>query len=209
MLACVAWQPFETTASHCLLLPLYLCRCSRPPRLEPASVWWPPTWPRLPSPSPGSSTWWTAEGSRSATTTASPGSPPSRCHGPPRPQPIRGPAELAARSRATAIGQAPYNVEVTRPASCSRESLSSVAGLLTRANVQLQYVFLVVFCRLFSSAVFGDFSEFSEAEITRRPVEDLVLQMKDLNIDKVSEEEESKPGLQPPHLQQRGLPCVL
>lgn len=39
--------------------------------------------------------------------------------------------------------------------------------------------------RLYSSAVFGDFSEFSEAEITRRPVEDLVLQMKDLNIDKV------------------------
>lgn len=40
--------------------------------------------------------------------------------------------------------------------------------------------------RLYSSAVFGDFSLFSEAEITRRPVEDLVLQMKDLNIDKVS-----------------------
>ncbi|KAJ3604755.1 hypothetical protein NHX12_029494 [Muraenolepis orangiensis] len=39
--------------------------------------------------------------------------------------------------------------------------------------------------RLYSSAVFGDFSEFSEAEITRRPVEDLLLQMKDLNIDKV------------------------
>ncbi|XP_031161875.1 probable ATP-dependent RNA helicase DHX37 isoform X1 [Sander lucioperca] len=39
--------------------------------------------------------------------------------------------------------------------------------------------------RLYSSAVFGDFSLFSEAEITRRPVEDLVLQMKDLNIDKV------------------------
>ncbi|KAF3695585.1 putative ATP-dependent RNA helicase DHX37 [Channa argus] len=39
--------------------------------------------------------------------------------------------------------------------------------------------------RLYSSAVFGDFSVFSEAEITRRPVEDLVLQMKDLNIDKV------------------------
>ncbi|KAG7236793.1 hypothetical protein INR49_000256 [Caranx melampygus] len=38
--------------------------------------------------------------------------------------------------------------------------------------------------RLYSSAVFGDFSLFSEAEITRRPVEDLVLQMKDLNIDK-------------------------
>ncbi|XP_067083676.1 probable ATP-dependent RNA helicase DHX37 [Osmerus mordax] len=39
--------------------------------------------------------------------------------------------------------------------------------------------------RLYSSAVFSDFSPFSEAEITRRPVEDLVLQMKDLNIDKV------------------------
>ena len=60
-------------------------------------------------------------------------------------------------------------------------------------------------CRLFSSAVFGDFSEFSEAEITRRPVEDLVLQMKDLNIDKVSDEEESKPGGQHPHSQQRGI----
>uniref|UniRef100_I3KAG4 RNA helicase n=1 Tax=Oreochromis niloticus TaxID=8128 RepID=I3KAG4_ORENI len=39
--------------------------------------------------------------------------------------------------------------------------------------------------RLYSSAVFGDFTLFSEAEITRRPVEDLVLQMKDLNIEKV------------------------
>uniref|UniRef100_A0A3B3VT34 Activating signal cointegrator 1 complex subunit 3 n=1 Tax=Poecilia latipinna TaxID=48699 RepID=A0A3B3VT34_9TELE len=39
--------------------------------------------------------------------------------------------------------------------------------------------------RLYSSAVFGDFSQFSEAEITRRPVEDLILQMKDLNIEKV------------------------
>ncbi|CAG08573.1 unnamed protein product, partial [Tetraodon nigroviridis] len=39
--------------------------------------------------------------------------------------------------------------------------------------------------RLYSSAVFADFSLFSEAEITRRPVDDLVLQMKDLNIDKV------------------------
>lgn len=39
--------------------------------------------------------------------------------------------------------------------------------------------------RLYSSAVFGDFSLFSEAEITRRPVDDLVIQMKDLNIEKV------------------------
>lgn len=42
-------------------------------------------------------------------------------------------------------------------------------------------------CRLYSSAVFADFSLFSEAEITRRPVDDLVLQMKDLNIDKVTQ----------------------
>ncbi|XP_066499844.1 probable ATP-dependent RNA helicase DHX37 [Hoplias malabaricus] len=39
--------------------------------------------------------------------------------------------------------------------------------------------------RLYSSAVFSDFCMFSEAEITRRPVDDLVLQMKDLNIEKV------------------------
>lgn len=39
--------------------------------------------------------------------------------------------------------------------------------------------------RLYSSAVFGDFEQFSQPEMTRRPVEDLVLQMKDLNIEKV------------------------
>ncbi|KAM8960068.1 putative ATP-dependent RNA helicase DHX37 [Pelodytes ibericus] len=39
--------------------------------------------------------------------------------------------------------------------------------------------------RLYSSAVFSDFEEFSLPEITRRPVEDLVLQMKSLNIEKV------------------------
>lgn len=39
--------------------------------------------------------------------------------------------------------------------------------------------------RLYSSAVFADFEKFSAAEITRRPVDDLVLQMKDLNIEKV------------------------
>ncbi|KAM4053299.1 putative ATP-dependent RNA helicase DHX37 isoform 1-T2 [Anomaloglossus baeobatrachus] len=39
--------------------------------------------------------------------------------------------------------------------------------------------------RLYSSAIFSDFEQFSQPEITRRPVEDLVLQMKDLNIEKV------------------------
>ncbi|XP_029777118.1 probable ATP-dependent RNA helicase DHX37 isoform X2 [Suricata suricatta] len=39
--------------------------------------------------------------------------------------------------------------------------------------------------RLYSSAVFGDFEQFPPPEITRRPVEDLILQMKSLNIEKV------------------------
>ncbi|XP_058137205.1 probable ATP-dependent RNA helicase DHX37 [Dasypus novemcinctus] len=39
--------------------------------------------------------------------------------------------------------------------------------------------------RLYSSAVFGDFAQFPPPEITRRPVEDLILQMKALNIEKV------------------------
>ncbi|XP_064612287.1 probable ATP-dependent RNA helicase DHX37 [Liolophura sinensis] len=40
--------------------------------------------------------------------------------------------------------------------------------------------------RLYSSAVFNDdFEKFSPAEITRRPVEDLLLQMKDMDIDRV------------------------
>ncbi|NXU58755.1 DHX37 helicase, partial [Turnix velox] len=39
--------------------------------------------------------------------------------------------------------------------------------------------------RLYSSAVFMDFEKFSAPEITMRPVEDLILQMKSLNIEKV------------------------
>ncbi|XP_043924460.1 probable ATP-dependent RNA helicase DHX37 [Protopterus annectens] len=39
--------------------------------------------------------------------------------------------------------------------------------------------------RLYSSAVYGDFEKYSPAEISRRPVDDLVLQMKSLNIEKV------------------------
>ena len=43
-----------------------------------------------------------------------------------------------------------------------------------------------LYYRLYSSAVFNDdFEKFSPAEITRRPVDDLVLQMKDMSIDKV------------------------
>ncbi|XP_039735183.1 putative ATP-dependent RNA helicase DHX37 isoform X2 [Pteropus medius] len=39
--------------------------------------------------------------------------------------------------------------------------------------------------RLYSSAVFSDFEQFPPPEITRRPVEDLILQMKALSIEKV------------------------
>lgn len=53
----------------------------------------------------------------------------------------------------------------------------------------LLYLFLVLYCwsflRLYSSAVFSDFEHFPPPEITRRPVEDLILQMKALNIEKV------------------------
>lgn len=43
-----------------------------------------------------------------------------------------------------------------------------------------------MFSRLYSSAVFNDqFEQFSEPEIRRKPVDDLLLQMKSMNIDKV------------------------
>jgi ATP-dependent RNA helicase DHX37/DHR1 len=41
--------------------------------------------------------------------------------------------------------------------------------------------------RLYSSAVYNDeFPKFSEPEIVRKPVEDLILQMKDLGIDRIA-----------------------
>ena len=47
-------------------------------------------------------------------------------------------------------------------------------------------IFFFFFCRLYSSAVFNDqFEQFSEPEIRRKPVDDLLLQMKVMNIDKV------------------------
>lgn len=42
-----------------------------------------------------------------------------------------------------------------------------------------QFCYLLSLCRLYSSAVYNDdFEKFSLAEIIRRPVDDLVLQMK-------------------------------
>lgn len=40
--------------------------------------------------------------------------------------------------------------------------------------------------RLYSSSVYSDLPQFSKPEILSRPVEDLLLQMKTMNIDKVS-----------------------
>ncbi|XP_015783986.1 probable ATP-dependent RNA helicase DHX37 [Tetranychus urticae] len=40
--------------------------------------------------------------------------------------------------------------------------------------------------RLYSSAVYNDFKKFSDAEIVRKPIDDLVLQMKSMNIDNVA-----------------------
>ena len=39
--------------------------------------------------------------------------------------------------------------------------------------------------RLYSSAVYSDFAQFSKPEILSRPVDDLLLQMKSMSIDKV------------------------
>ena len=45
---------------------------------------------------------------------------------------------------------------------------------------------MYIIFRLYSSAVFNDqFEQFSEPEICRKPVDDLLLQMKVMNIDKV------------------------
>lgn len=48
------------------------------------------------------------------------------------------------------------------------------------------YHVIILSIRLYSSAVFNDqFLQFSEPEICRKPVDDLLLQMKLMNIDKV------------------------
>lgn len=64
--------------------------------------------------------------------------------------------------------------------------LGSVSGRASLSPTQGPELPDPVVLRLYSSAVFGDFEPFPPAEITRRPVEDLVLQMKALDIEKVS-----------------------
>jgi len=50
--------------------------------------------------------------------------------------------------------------------------------------MKLSHIFL--FFRLYSSAVYNDqFEEYGQSEIQKKPVDDLLLQMKAMNIDKV------------------------
>lgn len=62
---------------------------------------------------------------------------------------------------------------------CSKASCDQRAGRAGRTSAGHCY-------RLYSSAVFNDkFVKFSEPEIVRKPIDDLLLQMKALNIDNV------------------------
>lgn len=59
--------------------------------------------------------------------------------------------------------------------------------LINYALDLLLYTYVTLFShRLYSSAVYdNDFEEYSQSEIQRKPVDDLLLQMKAMNIDKV------------------------
>jgi ATP-dependent RNA helicase DHX37/DHR1 len=71
-------------------------------------------------------------------------------------------------------GVSTFRVEWTSKASA--EQRAGRAGRTARGHCY----------RLYSSAVFNDvFARFAEPEIVRKPVEDLVLQMKDLGIDRI------------------------
>lgn len=53
-------------------------------------------------------------------------------------------------------------------------------------SVNILFLFIFLVFRLYSSAVFNDqFTQFSMSEIQRKPIDDLVLQMKVMNINKV------------------------
>lgn len=98
-------------------------------------------------------------------------------------------SQASANQRAGRAGR-------TEPGHCYRSVLQTCVTIKWHYAVfHTRSCFISFYHRLYSSAVFGDFSLFSEAEITRRPVEDLVLQMKDLNIDKVRETSNIPGGL--------------
>lgn len=79
------------------------------------------------------------------------------------------------------------------PRAASGAASGSVAERLLRSFVSRCRPFF----RLYSSAVFSDFEQFPPPEITRRPVEDLILQMKALNIEKVSAAPSPDPPTRP------------
>lgn len=106
-----------------LSLPHYP-RSSSLPQRGHGCVLWPPTWPRHPSPSRASSTWWTVGRSRSDTMTVSPVCRPSESPGCHRPQPISGRAERVGRSQATATGGLPWACPVTLGVTVQQRVLS-------------------------------------------------------------------------------------
>lgn len=83
-------------------------------------------------------------------------------------------SQASANQRAGRAGR-------TQPGHCYRSSATDFPSLLQLfLCASLSY-------RLYSSAVFqNQFPKFSEPEICRRPVEDLVLQMKALGIERVT-----------------------
>jgi ATP-dependent RNA helicase DHX37/DHR1 len=59
--------------------------------------------------------------------------------------------------------------------------ISAFIGLLLKTIGSKGFVY-----RIYSTAVYNDdFKQFTEPEIVRKPVEDLILQMKDLGIERI------------------------
>lgn len=85
-------------------------------------------WPRRPSPSRASNTWWTVGRSRSGTMIVSLASPPSESPGCHRPQLISGQAEQAGQSQATATGGVPWASPVMLGSLCSFPARSKERG---------------------------------------------------------------------------------
>lgn len=135
-----------------LILVFFCClprhpRSSNLPQRGLDCVLWPPTWPRRPSPSRASSTWWTVGRSRSGTMTGSPACPPSGSPGCPRPPLISGRAVQAARSLATATGALPQGplVMLTPAAVATRHGEEGSCVLLETVLGVLYEPFLLAF----------------------------------------------------------------
>jgi hypothetical protein len=93
---------------------------SPPPR--PARSSWPPTWPRRPSPSPASATWWTRAWRASPSTCPGPGPPPCRWCPSPEAAPTSARAAAGGWKTGSASVFTPRRTTSTGPCSPSRKS---------------------------------------------------------------------------------------